>query len=599
MTWPLSQDYNEAIQDPASAFCDAELRTGELRLNALGLPLPCSGNFADVYRVSCPGSTWAVKCFTREVPGLQQRYSAVSRHLQEAALPFTVDFVFLEQGIRIRSQWFPVLKMRWVEGFLFNEFVRDNLDKPALLQALQQIWVRLAKRLREANLAHCDLQHGNVLLVPGSKAAALAVKLIDYDGMWVPALAQSKSGEVGHPNYQHPQRLREGTYNREVDRFPFLVTATALRALVVGGRKLWERHDNGDNLLFRENDLKAPQASALFDELEGFSDPGVKNLVGRLRHACQAPLGETPFLEELIPEEKPSAVQLTRTPVTTPTAAAATSAWDFASATAEDNAGRGQGRPTQRRQRSGSAGVPLWVWAASAGVAAVVVLVVALVLLLYRTPATSIPQVAFHNPSPSTHPALFATRQPGGGPPSTAAVAPTDLRPPDTRRNPLDPDNPSSQEEPLIKNGGFEAGIDDWDVVTYGAKPVVEPDTDVVHGGKQSLRISSTAPTDTAPGQEILLHPSTRYQFTGWVRTRGLNPLGAGAFGTYQIQRENGGGLIASGPNHQGNTEWTEVRIPFQSPPDGRVRVAIFFVGFGKGTGTAWFDDLKLEQVGR
>ena len=35
----------------------------------------------------------------------------------------------------------------------------------------------------------------------------------------------------------------------------------------------------------------------------------------------------------------------------------------------------------------------------------------------------------------------------------------------------------------------------------------------------------------------------------------------------------------------------------FESPADGRVRIAVFFVGFGKGTGTAWFDDLKLEEV--
>ena len=55
--------------------------------------------------------------------------------------------------------------------------------------------------------------------------------------MFVPSLAGKKSGEVGHPNYQHPQRLREGTYNAEVDRVPLLVVATALRALSVGGRE--------------------------------------------------------------------------------------------------------------------------------------------------------------------------------------------------------------------------------------------------------------------------------------------------------------------------------------------------------------------------
>jgi hypothetical protein len=46
MAWPLSQDYNEAIQNPASSFADPELRAGEAATNALGMPMPSSGNFA-------------------------------------------------------------------------------------------------------------------------------------------------------------------------------------------------------------------------------------------------------------------------------------------------------------------------------------------------------------------------------------------------------------------------------------------------------------------------------------------------------------------------------------------------------------------------
>jgi len=250
MAWPLNQDYNEAIQDPHACLADPELRDGEAVCNAMGLPRPRSGNFADVYEVRCPasGGRYAVKCFTREVRGLQARYQAISDHLHQAKLPFTVDFKYLEKGIQVGGQWYPILKMQWVEGFTLNEFVRNNLDKPAMLDGLLQIWTRMARRLREANLAHADLQHGNVLLVPGSTASSLAVKLIDYDGIHVPALAGNKSGEVGHPAYQHPQRLREGTYNPEVDRFPLLVVSAALRCLMAGGRNLWERYDNGDNL---------------------------------------------------------------------------------------------------------------------------------------------------------------------------------------------------------------------------------------------------------------------------------------------------------------------------------------------------------------
>src|SRR5687767_11698463 len=149
MAWPVSQDYNEAIQDPQSSFADAELRGGEAVTNALGMPMPRSGNFADVYEFNCPAtqSKWAIKCFTRHVSGLRERYMEISRSLIDARLPFAVEFQYLPQGIRVRGEWFPILKMRWVEGLLLNEFVRDNLDKPAHLGQLGLIWGRMAKRL--------------------------------------------------------------------------------------------------------------------------------------------------------------------------------------------------------------------------------------------------------------------------------------------------------------------------------------------------------------------------------------------------------------------------------------------------------------------
>jgi WD40 repeat protein len=301
MTWPLPQDYNEAIQNPRSSFSDPELREGEAITNALGLPMPRSGNFADVYEVRCPAAQtrWAVKCFTRAVAGLRERYREISNYLAQVKLPFFVDFSYLEEGIRVRGEWYPILKMQWVEGLLLNEFVGNALDKPATLEALAEVWVRMARRLREAPLAHGDLQHGNVMLVPGSKTASLAVKLVDYDGMFVPTLAQGKSGEVGHPCYQHPQRVLKGTYNLEVDRFPLLVVAAALRGLQVRGRKLWQRFDNEDNLLFREADLRAPAESALIKELWHLDDAETHALVGNLILASRRPLERTPLLDEL------------------------------------------------------------------------------------------------------------------------------------------------------------------------------------------------------------------------------------------------------------------------------------------------------------
>jgi hypothetical protein len=455
MSWPLSQDYNEAIQNPAGSFSDPELKRGQPVTNALGLPMPRSGNFADVYEVNCPatGNKWAVKCFTRQVAGQAQRYSEISRHLEHGKLPFGVDFQYQTKGILIRGQWYPILKMRWIAGMLLNDFVRDQANNPVLLHALTQIWLRMSKRLREVGIAHADLQHGNVILVPGSKMQSLAVKLIDYDGMYVPALAGKKSGEVGHPNYQHPQRIREGTYSPEVDRFPLLVVATALRALELGGRSLWERYDNGDNLLFKEGDLRNPAGSPLFAELRQASDPLLRTLAGRLEQACQFRLEAAPLVEELIPEER-------RKGQVGAEEAAAANVWDF-----------GDSEPvrkvTPRRRKKG---VPAWAWVASG--AATVLLAGGAVFLATRLAEPDgkalARQAAQSNGSPET------SQRPAAANPAAPTTHPT--RPPE---DPLAKTGPPQVAGPVMV--GDPAGVKDPlsplepDPVRPPDRPVVEP----------------------------------------------------------------------------------------------------------------------------
>ena len=301
MSWPKATDFIEAVQDLRVSVEDEELRGGEVARTPLGLPMLWSGNFADVFKIHCPatGNTWALKCFTREVAGQCDRYHRIAAHLEQVQLPFTADFKYLEQGIRVGGRWFPALKMRWVEGLTLAEFVEEHLDRPGNLKMLLDLWVKLAARLREAGIAHADLQHGNVLLVPMS-GGALALRLIDYDGMYVPALAGTRSGEVGHPAYQHPQRLREGTYNAEVDRFSHLAIYGAIRCLMLGRRELWQRFNNGDNLLFREQDFRAPEQSELFRSLWKTNDLSLRGLVGRLALACKQSLEEAPWVDQIV-----------------------------------------------------------------------------------------------------------------------------------------------------------------------------------------------------------------------------------------------------------------------------------------------------------
>ncbi len=162
--------------------------------------------------------------------------------------------------------------------------------------------LRLGNDMREDRMVlRSDfLQHGNVLLVPGSSATSMLLRLVDYDGMWVPALADLPPGEVGHANYQHPERLANGGYNDQIDRFAYLAIYTALRCLMIGGKTLWEVYDNQENLLFREADFKARQVKAHPEATGGFPDAATATLAGHLLLASQGAIDQVPLVGDLL-----------------------------------------------------------------------------------------------------------------------------------------------------------------------------------------------------------------------------------------------------------------------------------------------------------
>src|SRR6266704_1000273 len=101
MLWPSDQDYNEAVQNPQSAFEDSDLRSGLVEPSAIGLPKARAGNFAAVYKVTTKDGDYAVKCFRRDNPEYPRRYPAIASHLTENRLPYFVSFRYMPQGIRV------------------------------------------------------------------------------------------------------------------------------------------------------------------------------------------------------------------------------------------------------------------------------------------------------------------------------------------------------------------------------------------------------------------------------------------------------------------------------------------------------------------
>jgi len=260
LAWPTPQDYNEAIQSPRLSFADAELQDGIVETTPLGLPKAITGGFASVYRVKCKGRDLAVRCFLKDFPDQQIRYEAIANHLATAKLPYTVPFEYQSKGIRVQGRWYPVLKMEWLKGELLNTYIRKHLNEPGAFQSLAEKWTAMMAALRLAGVSHGDLQHGNILIVNRE------LRLIDYDGMFVPALKNKSSNEVGHRNYQHPQRT-EFNFGPGVDNFSAWVIYVSLIALSIDP-KMWNDLKAGDeSLLFHREDFEEPFTSEAFTKL--------------------------------------------------------------------------------------------------------------------------------------------------------------------------------------------------------------------------------------------------------------------------------------------------------------------------------------------
>lgn len=291
MAWPAMSDYQDAVQHPGLCFSDADLRAGTAVENTLGLPKPISGNFASVYQIECGRTTYAARCFLRPDSdrSRETRYAKIDRHLQGVGLPYTVDFQYLERGMLVRGEWYPILKMEWLEGDTLDVYVeRKRRDSSAVCEVARQ-FLEMTIDLARCDIAHGDLQHGNILVVDE------AIRLIDYDGMYVPGLETLPSDEVGHRNYQDPGRTA-ANYGPGIDNFSAWVIFLSLLALSMQP-SLWDALCAGEEcLLFRQEDFTNPQSSAAFQGLSRVGDDQFGELVSAFKDQLASRVREIPPL---------------------------------------------------------------------------------------------------------------------------------------------------------------------------------------------------------------------------------------------------------------------------------------------------------------
>ena len=297
MAWPGVAEFSSAIQNPNQCFADWELTQGQIAAyekgGRAGMPVVSSGNFAAVYRITCGSRDYAVRCFTRAVNDQRERYTQLDAFLKDTLPQSFVEFEYLERGIRVAGEWYPVVKMEWVDGTPLDKFVRDNLGTPVVFRNTAARWRGAVSEIRGLDIAHNDLQHGNVM-VRGDRS----IRMVDYDAMFLPQYNGQTSPENGHQNFQHPLKT-SAHYDANIDHFPALVIYVSLLALAADPG-LFDKFYNDDNLLFRKLDYSDPTGSECFRALRNNPDDTVRQLIASLEQFCAVPVDRVPRLEELL-----------------------------------------------------------------------------------------------------------------------------------------------------------------------------------------------------------------------------------------------------------------------------------------------------------
>ena len=254
MNYPLISEYIEAIKSAEDNF--EELSFLRPVLGDDRLPVMTSGNFAVVFKMKDErsGKFYAVKCFTKEQEGRSEAYREIAKELENVSSPYILSIRYLEKELFVDTDQtteteFPVLLMDWVEGKTLDKYLRENLDDKYTLEMLAYRFSQLAQWLIPQPFAHGDLKPDNILVREDG-----TLVLVDYDGMYVPAMKGQKARELGSPDFRHPNRT-EDDFDECIDDFPLASILLSLKTISINPLLL-EEFGEVNRLLLSEKDYQ-------------------------------------------------------------------------------------------------------------------------------------------------------------------------------------------------------------------------------------------------------------------------------------------------------------------------------------------------------
>ena len=284
MQYPLISEYVRAIQD-ASNNLDELAHLVPVQ-DDHGEPYRSSGAFAVVFKMKDEqtGKCYALKCFTEEQEGRADAYRQIADELEFVDSSYITSVKYLEKEIFVDSSCeedeFPVLLMDWIDGETMETYIAENYQDNYAMAMLCYRFCKMAAWLRSQSFAHGDIKPDNIMVRPDGR-----LTLVDYDGMFVPAMKGQKSPTIGTKDFSHPQRTVED-FDETIDDFALASIALSLKAISLKP-SLLDEYGAADRMLFSAEDYRDLSKSKVLAALqELMNDEEVNTLLSMFLLVC-------------------------------------------------------------------------------------------------------------------------------------------------------------------------------------------------------------------------------------------------------------------------------------------------------------------------
>lgn len=152
--------------------------------------------------------------------------------------------------------------MDWIEGETMETYVAAHYTDSHAMSMLCYRFCKMAAWLRSQSFAHGDIKPDNIMVRPDG-----TLTLVDYDGMFVPAMKGQKSPTIGTKDFSHPLRAIDD-FDETIDDFALAVIALSLKAISLNP-SLLKSYGASDRLLFSAADYLDLSKSKTLTSLQG------------------------------------------------------------------------------------------------------------------------------------------------------------------------------------------------------------------------------------------------------------------------------------------------------------------------------------------